>query len=358
MFQDNPRSQRCRRLDSDRHRNRARPDRHANPYQETGAAIMERQRVADRTAGPRQLTPRFAAPRRRALRSPQPATPAGVAARAAAACHSLPTSPRRSASTSSERTWPTRTSTRPTRWAPRGPRNSWSPSTAACAASIRRPDRATEACRPSSTFSSTPCATASRRREPHVRYDRVSGRWFVTVITLSRHVLEQSHARRGLEQRHDLDRDHLDLLLLPAQPRQPRRRRGSLFRRRDARRGRQRARHRRQRLRHDRRLPGNDRPRRPQERARLGVRPCSTTWPAYITTTRSAISATTPMSCVIRTTAEPNSAPSVGSAPGSAPGSSRRAPWSARRRSGGSGLQESAIAIITRWRMPPENWCG
>ena len=22
------------------------------------------------------------------------------------------------------------------------------------------------------------------------------------------------------------------------------------------------------------------------------------------------------------------------------------------------GLQESAMAIITRWRMPPENWCG
>ena len=22
------------------------------------------------------------------------------------------------------------------------------------------------------------------------------------------------------------------------------------------------------------------------------------------------------------------------------------------------GSQESAIAIITRWRMPPENWCG
>ena len=22
------------------------------------------------------------------------------------------------------------------------------------------------------------------------------------------------------------------------------------------------------------------------------------------------------------------------------------------------GLQASAIAIITRWRMPPENWCG
>ena len=22
------------------------------------------------------------------------------------------------------------------------------------------------------------------------------------------------------------------------------------------------------------------------------------------------------------------------------------------------GLQASAMAIITRWRMPPENWCG
>ena len=22
------------------------------------------------------------------------------------------------------------------------------------------------------------------------------------------------------------------------------------------------------------------------------------------------------------------------------------------------GLHDSAIAIITRWRMPPENWCG
>ena len=43
---------------------------------------------------------------------------------------------------------------------------------------------------------------------------------------------------------------------------------------------------------------------------------------------------------------------------GSAPGSSRRARWSARRRSAASGLQASAIAIITRWRMPPENWCG
>ena len=40
------------------------------------------------------------------------------------------------------------------------------------------------------------------------------------------------------------------------------------------------------------------------------------------------------------------------------PGSSRRARSSARRRSAGRGCTTSAIAIITRWRMPPENWCG
>ena len=22
------------------------------------------------------------------------------------------------------------------------------------------------------------------------------------------------------------------------------------------------------------------------------------------------------------------------------------------------GLQDSAMAIMTRWRMPPDNWCG
>ncbi len=46
------------------------------------------------------------------------------------------------------------------------------------------------------------------------------------------------------------------------------------------------------------------------------------------------------------------------SARGSAPGSSRRARWSARRRSAARGSQASAMAIITRWRMPPDSWCG
>jgi len=85
---------------------------------------------------------------------------------------------------------------------------------------------------------------------------------------------------------------------------------------------------------------------------------CSTTCPAYMTTMSSAASATTPMSCVITIIAISYSA------------------WSSSSRSrtpactvtskavvGSSainsfGLQEIAIAIITRWRMPPENRCG
>ena len=85
----------------------------------------------------------------------------------------------------------------------------------------------------------------------------------------------------------------------------------------------------------------------------------STLRPAYITTTRWQVSATTPRSWVIRMTAAPvRSFSSQHQRRGSAPGWSRRAPWSARRRSAACGLQASAMAIITRWRMPPENWCG
>ena len=86
--------------------------------------------------------------------------------------------------------------------------------------------------------------------------------------------------------------------------------------------------------------------------------PISTMRPAYITATRSAVSAITPMSCVTSITA---------------------VPWSRQRRFsswmicawietssavvGSSamisfGLAASASAITTRCRMPPENWCG
>ena len=85
---------------------------------------------------------------------------------------------------------------------------------------------------------------------------------------------------------------------------------------------------------------------------------CSTFSPFHITTTSSAISATTPMSWVMKMTAVPisccrsrmmlricawivTSSAVVGSSAISS-----------------FGLQASAMAIITRWRMPPESWCG
>ena len=79
---------------------------------------------------------------------------------------------------------------------------------------------------------------------------------------------------------------------------------------------------------------------------------------ARMTTTRSAISATTPMSCVIRRRLVPASR-------ASARIRSRICAWtvtsravvgsSAMRRRGSSAM---AAAIMTRWRMPPENSCG
>ncbi len=86
--------------------------------------------------------------------------------------------------------------------------------------------------------------------------------------------------------------------------------------------------------------------------------PRSTIRPAYITMTRSAISATTPRLCVMNTIAMPvsrcrscsscriwactvTSSAVVGSSAISTAGS-----------------QASAMAIITRCRMPPERWCG
>ena len=84
----------------------------------------------------------------------------------------------------------------------------------------------------------------------------------------------------------------------------------------------------------------------------------STSWPAYITTTRCAVSATTPMSWVISTSAMPRSRCSATSR-------SRICAWMVTSSAvvGSSaisrrGLQAIAMAIITRWLMPPESWCG
>ena len=80
--------------------------------------------------------------------------------------------------------------------------------------------------------------------------------------------------------------------------------------------------------------------------------------PAYITTTRCARSATTPMSWVISMIDMPSLAFMSSS-------NSRICAWIVTSSAvvGSSaissfGWQASAIAIITRCRIPPENWCG
>ena len=88
------------------------------------------------------------------------------------------------------------------------------------------------------------------------------------------------------------------------------------------------------------------------------VLPCSTMRPAYITATSSASPATTDRSCVIQISAVPESRHSRCI-------SNRIWPWMVTSSAvvGSSatisaGLLSSAMAIATRWRMPPENSCG
>ena len=80
--------------------------------------------------------------------------------------------------------------------------------------------------------------------------------------------------------------------------------------------------------------------------------------PAYITSTRSASSATTPRLCVIRMIAVPSRSrmsrirsriPAWVVTSSAVVGSSAISTF---------GSQASAIAIITRCRIPPESWCG
>ncbi len=84
----------------------------------------------------------------------------------------------------------------------------------------------------------------------------------------------------------------------------------------------------------------------------------STTRPAYITATSSQVSATTPRSWVMSSTAIFRSVCSPRM-------SSRICAWMVTSSAvvgssaiSSSGSQASAIAIITRCRMPPESWCG
>ena len=86
--------------------------------------------------------------------------------------------------------------------------------------------------------------------------------------------------------------------------------------------------------------------------------PVSTMRPAYMTLMRLHIPAAMPRSWVMRMTAVPNSSDSERI-------SSRIWAWMVTSSavvgssaSSSIGSQASAMAIITRWRMPPENWCG
>jgi hypothetical protein len=86
--------------------------------------------------------------------------------------------------------------------------------------------------------------------------------------------------------------------------------------------------------------------------------PISASRPAYITATRSAVSAITPMSWVISITAHARSAQSS-----FIKVDDLRLHGHVERRGRLVGDDElgsahSASAITTRCRMPPENWCG
>ncbi len=88
------------------------------------------------------------------------------------------------------------------------------------------------------------------------------------------------------------------------------------------------------------------------------VGPRSTIRPAYITQRVSQVPATTPREWVIRMTAVPSLLVSscMISSIWAWMVTSRALVGSSAMRI--SGLQERLMAIITRWRMPPENWCG
>jgi hypothetical protein len=86
--------------------------------------------------------------------------------------------------------------------------------------------------------------------------------------------------------------------------------------------------------------------------------PCSTMRPAYITATRSAVSAMTPRSCVMSSRPIPNSCfiSRSRSSICACTVTSSAVVGSSAMTSGGR--QASATANMTRCRMPPESWCG
>ena len=86
--------------------------------------------------------------------------------------------------------------------------------------------------------------------------------------------------------------------------------------------------------------------------------PFSTTRPAYMTTIRSAIRATTARSCETYTIAIPSSARSRESSVRMRSWVRTSSPVVGSSSTATGGPQTHAIAIATRCCWPPESWCG
>jgi len=152
----------------------------ANTYRESGAQIDARQRLADRTAGPRQVKPRFASPRQRRSGPSAPAF-------AAPPFHGLPSSgdPQTlgvnflGANLADTNTYP------PDTMGAVGP----SQFLVGVNSRLRSFDKATGVADGGVNADMDVFFASVRNNEPtsepRVRYDRTSGRWFITAITFS-----------------------------------------------------------------------------------------------------------------------------------------------------------------------------
>jgi hypothetical protein len=148
-----------------------------NAYQETGAEIMERQGLADRTTGPRRQAPRFATPRRRSSPSSrsQAAAPAAVAAPSRRAPQTLGVN-FLGANLADSNAFPPDTmgAVGPTQFlvGVNGRLRSFDKATGTADGGLNADTDV--------FFASV--SNGQPTFSPRVRYDRVSGRWFVTAL--------------------------------------------------------------------------------------------------------------------------------------------------------------------------------
>jgi hypothetical protein len=156
------------------------PGQTAGPYQETGAQIMARQLVADLTQGPRQVKPRMAAPRqsRAARPSPPPFAPPGSAAPSPGESQTLGVN-FLGANLADTNSFP------PDTMGAAGP----SQFLVGVNGRIRSFSKATGSTDGGLNADMDVFFNSVRNgqptSDPRVRYDRVSGRWFVTIVNFA-----------------------------------------------------------------------------------------------------------------------------------------------------------------------------